>query len=464
MEGYDYYQAAASTIKIDDIAGDDVNRMILRRLKANDPQFDNLRVGNLWVYEGRSSSHRGNIYCPEGVRNLGWLGYYIGQNTILRELKLQQLGVYFSGSNTRPFFKWVNQNRFIQEIKFYRINLFAGDIFQSLRPFFENNNNLSELEVYGCNFGVGSERQLSLAIQACGKISLKSVRLSNSQLGEAPLVDIIQSLSMHPQLEKLGLISMNAGRKECTKALTNLLRSTTTRLEELNLCNNDIGDEGLDALVGGLTNSRLNVLNLSSNHNITARGCQSLASFLDNPNSSLEMLVLCNNNIGDEGAHIVAISLANNRKLKTLYLSKNGITAEGYSSFSEILCDTTSVNSTFLSNHTLERFGDLPSSSLPVDVRSLLKMNRGTENKKQVAMKKILNHHQHFYMQPFFEWDLKVLPHAVSWFERARSVDSNVVGIDRHKLEAIYQFIRAMPEVFEPVPAAAGEKRKRSRN
>ena len=46
MEGYDYYQAAASTIKIDDIASDDVNRKILRRLKANDPQFDNLRVIN----------------------------------------------------------------------------------------------------------------------------------------------------------------------------------------------------------------------------------------------------------------------------------------------------------------------------------------------------------------------------------------------------------------------------------
>ena len=46
-------------------------------------------------------------------------------------------------------------------------------------------------------------------------------------------------------------------------------------------------------------------------------------------------------------------------------------------------------------------------------------------NKKNVAIKKILKHHQHFDMQPFFEWDLKVLPLAIKWFERARSIDSN---------------------------------------
>ena len=58
---------------------------------------------------------------------------------------------------------------------------------------------------------------------------------------------------------------------------------------------------------------------------------------------------------------------------------------------------------------------------------------------------------------------MKVLPIAVKWFERARSVDSNDgVGVGKHKLGAIYQFIHAMPEVFEPAPAAAGGEKKRS--
>ena len=100
-------------------------------------------------------------------------------------------------------------------------------------------------------------------------------------------------------------------------------------------------------------------------------------------------------------------------------------------------------------------------SRIPADVRALLALN-SREDKKQVAIKKILKHHRHFDMQPFFEWDLKVLPIAVNWFERARSIDRNdEARIGKHKLGAIYQFIRAMPDVFEPAPAA-GEKRKRS--
>ena len=65
-------------------------------------------------------------------------------------------------------------------------------------------------------------------------------------------------------------------------------------------------------------------------------------------------------------------------------------------------------------------------------------------------------------MHPFFDWDMKALPLAINWFERARSIYSNDGGLGKRKLDAIYQFIRAMPDVFEPVPAAAGEKRKRA--
>jgi len=54
-----------------------------------------------------------------------------------------------------------------------------------------------------------------------------------------------------------------------------------------------------------------------------------------------------------------------------------------------------------------------------------------------------------------------VLPLAIDWFERARSIDNNdEAGNGKQKLETVYQFIRAMPEVFEPAPRAGG-KRKR---
>ena len=118
MERYGY-DAAARIIKIEDITTDKIDRKILRKLKENDPGF-----GRLWVSQI-------NTYCPNGARDLGWLVYYIGPNTNLRELNLNNM------------------------------HLSGGEIFQSLRSFLENNDNVSKLEVKECHFGVGCARQLS---------------------------------------------------------------------------------------------------------------------------------------------------------------------------------------------------------------------------------------------------------------------------------------------------------------
>ena len=449
MEGLLDYDAAASTIKIEDITTDEINREILRKLKGNDPTFEKLRV-----YEERSS-HLDNRYCPQGARDFGWLGYYIGQNTYLRKLILRSN--IFRGVNSsaiESFFRGVNSNRSIQKIRFNEMDLSGGELFQSLRPFFEENDNLTELQVDECEFGAGCARQLSLLLRGCNK-SLKSVNINRSDRRDMEgeqFAEIMEALSVHPQLETLILWRMNIRTNEHT-ALVNLLHGTF-ELQTLNLYHNDIDDEGIETLAGALLpNSNLRNLFLHRNR-IMARGCQSLAALLENPNTNLEELHLNNNNFGNEGAHILANALTTNRKLKTLDLGNNGITVEGYSSFSKVFCDASSANKTFLSNHTVESLGFHLPNTIPADVNSLLVLNRSSDDKRLIAMKKILQCHQHFDMHPFFEWDLKVLPHAVSWFERARFVDNDEAGIDRHKLGAIYQFMHAMPEVFEPVPGA----------
>ena len=456
MEGYNYDMRSRTT-KIEDISTDETNREILRWLKENNPDFDELVVCST---RDEDNLFGDSEYCPKSANDMGWLGYFIGQNTTLRELELRS----FEDINDKAietFCAGVNINRSIKKIAFSNMDLSGGDIFQSLRPFFENNSNLSKVLVERCQFGAGCVRRLSLILRGCNK-SLESVSLSTNEMGNGEqLTEIIEALSAHPQLTYLRLWRMNIETNECT-ALSTLLLHTTTELYSLDLRNNDIDDVGLDTLAGALTNSSLSDLTLSDNQNITLRGWQSLSALLKTPNSNLVSLYLDGNSIGNEGARIFANALAANRTLKILVLDDNGITTEGYSSFAKILCDTSSISATFLSNHTLKSFGfdeddeDDEGEDMPAEVSSSLALNECSD-KTQVAMKKILKHHHHFDMQPFFEWDLKVLPIASNWFDRARSLDTNdEAGIDKRKLSAIYQFIRAMPTGFEPAQSTGG--------
>ena len=121
------------------------------------------------------------------------------------------------------------------------------------------------------------------------------------------------------------------------------------------------------------------------------------------------------------------------------------------------------------SNHTLERF--VLSVPLEDEIDSLLKLNKGT-NKSHVAIKKILKYHPIIDMSPLFEWnmegegerDLKALPYAVSWFDRAREVDyEGEYDLNERQLSAIYQFAQAMPLMFVPASRIKGENNKRKR-
>ena len=114
---------------------------------------------------------------------------------------------------------------------------------------------------------------------------------------------------------------------------------------------------------------------------------------------------------------------------------------------------------------------------------SLLKLNRGGASKADIAVKNILKHYPDMDMEPMFEWDaeegernLKALPYVVDWFERAESVvkydwsaynkelynepaqetvpedvEEEQFIVEKRKLDAINQFARAMPLLFEGV-------------
>ena len=90
-------------------------------------------------------------------------------------------------------------------------------------------------------------------------------------------------------------------------------------------------------------------------------------------------------------------------------------------------------------------------------------MNK-TENKRQVAIRKILLYHPNVDMEPYLadwigdaEQTLKALPYIVAWFHKAREVFANSSeeeghDVEKRMLSAIYQFARAIPTLIVPPP------------
>ena len=73
---------------------------------------------------------------------------------------------------------------------------------------------------------------------------------------------------------------------------------------------NDIGDDGITAITTALTNGRISEL-WAGECNITLTGAKSLAQLLS-VNQSISTLLLDNNPMSAEGAHVILQSAVNN--------------------------------------------------------------------------------------------------------------------------------------------------------
>jgi len=238
-------------------------------------------------------------------------------------------------------------------------------------------------------------------------------------------------------------------------------------LKNISLGRNNITDEQLlpilESIKGGCDTS-LEEIYLIGNR-IGNAGCHALATLLEDPNSNIQTLCLDENQIGKEGATAIANSLANNTKLKKLYLRSNPFDPSVVGSFCRVLCDTASVSDTYHSNHTVEDLKVALSHQQHAEENlvALLETNE-EKNKSHVAIKKILKYHPNIDMEPLFEWgveedgeqNLKALPYVVDWFERAKETvagdgDREDYHVEERQLSAIFQFAKAIPLLLEPI-------------
>ena len=249
------------------------------------------------------------------------------------------------------------------------------------------------------------------------------------------------------------------------QAFFNILRNSNSQLEKLDIMNTTITDDVVGAMVGSLGSlSSLKSLNIGANVSIETQGWKTLANLLRSPTCMLKKLDLFENSIDDETLATFANALVHNRSLSALLLGLGGneaITERGWAPFENVICDTSSIDATYSSNHTLRQlltdsweYQAEDDESLPQDLVELLDMNR-YNSPSDAARLKIIQYHPNIDMEPLFEWgsenerSLKALPFVVAWFDIAKEAgDTDDIG--KKKLSAMYQFAQAMPLMFVP--------------
>jgi len=473
------------------------NQETLRRVFSNDETLLKVTIDTTNILEGSFTATDADEYSQ--------LGAAIGTNTHITKLTIDVNRLELDSLKKSDFLDGLKRNSSINRLEMVGIGS-AGRLV--LQAYEENNAHLTHLSIRCGELHNGGNTAIASTVRSC--TNLREIRLNDMRdidyKPDDQLLPIIESIRNHPSLKKFSLHENssyigcqmtatllgdpNCNPQNLTFELTETVDSISNggsivkqllptflggaNLQKLFLYENKIGDEGATYLVNGLrNNTKLQELELYGN-SIGNIGCEAIATLLSNPNCNLQKLSLSQKDIGDQGAITLANGLTNNIKLQKLDLGDNpinNIDNAVVEAFSRVLCNTSSVSSTFLSNHTLKEL-DI---NLVIDPRSMRNLNvawlqleylrklNGSTNKSHIAIKKIFKCHPNIDMEQLFEFgtedeSLKALRYVVDWFEKARVAvadeeDSKEgCNIRQRKLSAIYQFARFMPLLFVPSP------------
>ena len=377
------------------------SRETLRRVTQNDPSLTTLNLADNNYYGVAD----GNFY-PDNSDDYSTLGAAIANNTYVAKLEVILYDDIPLGVADREFYDGLKSNSSISNLELYcgGQTIIAGGVGQEiLQVYQDNNSQLTVLSIYDADLLSGGDRVIGDTLRSCRKVQI--VDLTRCSITDEQLLPIVDAVRGLQQLKELTL--------------------------------------------GG-----------SVDNNIGYAGCEAIATLLTDPNCNLQTLDLGGNNINNEGANTIANSLINNTKLWELCLYYNQIDRTFVEDvFSNVLCNTSNINHTYSSNHTLETLNLNEDRENGPHLASLLSMNSDS-NKSHVAIRKILKYHPNIDMEPLFDWDaegeqtLKALPYIIDWFEGAReaiAIDDEQYGIEERKLYAVFQFARAMPLLFEGI-------------
>ncbi|XP_068433181.1 dynein regulatory complex subunit 5 [Clinocottus analis] len=178
---------------------------------------------------------------------------------------------------------------------------------------------------------------LAKALKSCK--TLKLLKLHQSQIEDKKCRLLVKSLLDHPSLRELDF-SHNLIGDRGARAIGKLL--TRSKLETLNMCDNDIRGPGAKAIAHALSkNSTLLSLNLRLNC-LGDEGGQAISKALLNNNTLLHLHLGANRVTGPTAIALSKVLLQNNT-LKSINLSCNSLGVDGGEALREAMSINTSV-------------------------------------------------------------------------------------------------------------------------
>jgi hypothetical protein len=273
----------------------------------------------------------------------------------------------------------INDIRRLRRVKEFYLQAWNARKFTDLAwrflgRYIANNSHLTRVNLSKCD--LTDQQMASLFSELTHSNSLKQLDLDDNVFGIEGLRSMAPFLRNSPNLSVLPFYNNNNFNSECFAVLIQALHGGPLggrSLEKLFIDSNNLTD--ISAL------DRYNLPNLQTLHfgdsNIGREGCITISYLLQQEGSTLNYLNVANTGMGDEEAALLAASLENNTKLRSLYLNGNSITERGSKAFLKLLVDVSSVESTYNSNHTLTNML-IPTgadSSMLRHINSVLQLN-----------------------------------------------------------------------------------------
>lgn len=219
----------------------------------------------------------------------------------------------------------------------------------------KNNSSLETLSLVGNEYITTSGWIGFFKCLSSDNFSVSELNLRDNNIDDESLDAFTSSLGNNTTLKDLNLGYNEAVSCIGWHSFFDMFKTNKSALQELNLDGNNVDDASVYSFLGASIHDSLASLHLEENESITAVGLRALSTLLQRPHSRLTELYLNDNgNFSHEVLIDFAFSLVGNKSLNMLSLGRTNIKKRGWVALTNALCNKSSIDSTYDSNHTLQ--------------------------------------------------------------------------------------------------------------